>query len=46
LDESFQRESAGYVPDFFAAAIVGENPEVFDLGMPALSTFAQAGNGK
>ena len=41
LDETFQRESAWYVPQFFAAAIVGENPETFDLQMPALSSFAK-----
>ena len=40
LDESFQRESAGYVPQFFAAAIIGENPEAFELGMRPLSSFA------
>lgn len=40
LDESFQRESAWYVPAFFAAAIIGENPDAFDLRMPALSSFA------
>ena len=39
LDETFQKESAGYVPEFFAAAIIGENPEAFDLQMPALSSF-------
>ena len=42
LDEGFRRESAGYVPEFFAAAIVGENPEVFDLQMPPLSSFAKS----
>jgi len=41
LDEGFRRESAGYVPSFFAAAIVGENPEAFGIQMPALSTFAR-----
>lgn len=41
LDEGFQRESAWYVPQFFAAAIIGENPEAFDLQMPALSSFAR-----
>src|SRR6185295_3530140 len=41
LDESFQKESAWYVPEFFAAAIVGENPDAFDLQMPALSSFAK-----
>jgi hypothetical protein len=40
LDESFRRESVDYVPAFFAAAIVGENPEAFDLQMPALSSLA------
>jgi hypothetical protein len=43
LDEGFQRESAGYVPAFFAAAIIGENPDAFDLQMRPLSSFAQAG---
>jgi hypothetical protein len=42
LSEGFRRESAGYVPAFFAAAIVGENPEAFELQMPALSTLASA----
>ncbi|HET9479886.1 MAG TPA: transglycosylase SLT domain-containing protein, partial [Pyrinomonadaceae bacterium] len=40
LDEPFRRETARYVPSFFAAAIIGENPEVFGLQMPALSTLA------
>jgi len=40
LDESFRRESAYYVPNFFAAAIIGENPEAFGIQMPALSTLA------
>jgi len=40
LSEGFRRESAGYVPAFFAAAIVGENPEAFELPMPALSSLA------
>jgi hypothetical protein len=39
LDYSFQHESAWYVPSFFAAAIVGENPEAFDLPLPPLSTL-------
>jgi len=42
LDESFRRESVGYVPAFFAAAIVGENPESFELPMPPLSSLANA----
>ncbi len=40
LDESFRRESAGYVPNFLAAAIIGENPEAFGIQMPALSILA------
>ncbi len=39
LDHSFRTESAGYVPSFFAAAIIGENPESFGLQMPPLSTL-------
>jgi serine/threonine protein kinase len=40
LDDGFRRESAGYVPNFFAAAIVGENPEAFGLQTPPLSSLA------
>jgi len=40
LDATFQKESANYVPEFFAAAIIGENPTAFDLQMPALSSLA------
>ena len=40
LDESFQKESVGYVPAFFAVAIIGENPESFGLQGPPLSTLA------
>ncbi|HVQ39238.1 MAG TPA: transglycosylase SLT domain-containing protein [Pyrinomonadaceae bacterium] len=43
LRESFQNESAGYVPRFFAAAIIGENPQAFGVSMPPLSTLAGAG---
>ena len=39
LNENFRKE-AGYVPAFFAAAIVGENPRTFDLSIPPLSTLA------
>jgi serine/threonine protein kinase len=42
LDDSFRNESAYYVPSFFAAAIIGENPRNFDLPGPALSTLAHA----
>jgi len=38
LDGSFS--NAGYVPSFFAAAIIGENPQVFGLQTPPLSTLA------
>jgi serine/threonine protein kinase len=44
LDEPFRRETAGYVPSFFAAAIIGENPQVFGLKIPPLSTLAQPGS--
>jgi serine/threonine protein kinase len=40
LDEGFRRETARYVPSFFAAAIVGENPVNFGLKTPPLSTLA------
>jgi serine/threonine protein kinase len=42
LNWTFQNESAGYVPSFFAAAIIGENPRAFDLRTPALSTLANS----
>lgn len=40
LDQSFQNESVGYVPAFFAVAIIGENPESFGLPGPPLSALA------
>lgn len=40
LDHTFRNESAGYVPTFFAAAIIGENPEAFGLSTPPLSELA------
>jgi serine/threonine protein kinase len=40
LDDGFRNESAGYVPAFFAAAIIGENPRNFGLQIPPLSTLA------
>src|SRR5258708_5492506 len=40
LSDNFRKE-AGYVPEFFAAAIVGENPRNFGLSTPALSTLAK-----
>jgi hypothetical protein len=39
LDADFQHESVYYVPRFFAAAIVGENPQVFGLHTPPLSSL-------
>jgi serine/threonine protein kinase len=41
LDEGFRRETAGYVPAFFATAIIGENPQTFGLQIPPLSTIAR-----
>jgi len=40
LDDSFRNESAAYVPAFIAAAIIGENPETFEIQMPPLSSLA------
>lgn len=40
LDETFRNENAAYVPRFFAAAIIGENPQTFELPMPPLSSLA------
>lgn len=39
---TFTKESAGYVPRFFAAAIIGENPKTFGLSMPPLSALGDA----
>lgn len=39
LDENFQDENVNYVPRFFAAAIIGENPQVFGLKMQRLSSY-------
>jgi len=44
LDESFRNEGAGYVPMFFAAAIIGENPRNFGLDMEPLSTLTSQGS--
>lgn len=41
LDHFFQKENVKYVPKFFAAAIVGENPEAFGLRIRKLSTYDQ-----
>jgi membrane-bound lytic murein transglycosylase D len=37
-DETFGSEGVFYVPRFFAAAIIGENPQVFGLQMQPLSS--------
>lgn len=39
LDETFRYENVFYVPRFFAAAIIGENPQVFGLQMQPLSSY-------
>jgi soluble lytic murein transglycosylase-like protein len=39
LDATFQNENVYYVPRFFAAAIIGENPQAFGLQMKALSSY-------
>ncbi|MGI9069662.1 MAG: FHA domain-containing protein [Pyrinomonadaceae bacterium] len=41
LDDQFQREAVKYVPHFFGAAIVGENPLVFGVDQRPLSTYTQ-----
>ena len=38
LDETFRQESVFYVPRFFAAAIIGENPQTFGIKMQPLSS--------
>ncbi len=39
LTDQFQRENIKYVPKFFAAAIIGENPRVFGVEMEPLSSY-------
>ncbi len=39
LDRTFRNESVYYVPRFFAAAIIGENPQAFGLSTRALSSL-------
>ena len=38
LDEAFNHENVFYVPLFFAAAIIGENPQAFGIQMQPLSS--------
>lgn len=40
LSKQFQAENFKYVPKFFAAAIVGENPQDFGLNLQPLSTYS------
>jgi membrane-bound lytic murein transglycosylase D len=44
MDDQFQREAVKYVPKFFAAAIVGENPRVFGVDQEPLSSYTQTEN--
>lgn len=46
LDRFFQNENIKYVPKFFAAAIVGENPWAFGLEMNPLSTYTGSTGGE
>jgi hypothetical protein len=39
LDKNFREENVHYVPRFFAAAIIGENPHAFGLGQQPLSSY-------
>jgi len=39
LDATFQTENVYYVPRFFAAAIIGENPQAFGLNLQPLSSY-------
>lgn len=39
LDRTFQNENVHYVPNFFAAAIIGENPQAFGLQQQPLSSY-------
>nr|MDQ3821128.1 transglycosylase SLT domain-containing protein [Acidobacteriota bacterium] len=41
LDKDFQSENVHYVPLFFAAAIIGENPQAFGLNTQPLSSYEQ-----
>jgi hypothetical protein len=41
LAVQFQRENIKYVPKFFAAAIIGENPKDFGMNILPLSTYAK-----
>jgi len=41
LSKQFQAENFKYVPNFFAAAIIGENPRDFGLDLNPISTYSK-----
>lgn len=41
LSKQFQAENFKYVPKFFAAAIIGENPRDFGLDLEPISTYSK-----
>ncbi len=41
LSKQFQSENFKYVPKYFAAAIIGENPQDFGLNLQSLSTYTK-----
>ena len=41
LSKQFQTENFKYVPKFFAAAIIGENPQDFGLNLQPLSSYSK-----
>lgn len=41
LSKQFQSENFKYVPKFFAAAIIGENPQDFSLNLQPVSTYSK-----
>lgn len=41
MSDQFQRENIKYVPHFFGAAIVGENPRVFGVDLAPISSYTQ-----
>ncbi len=41
LSKQFQAENFKYVPKFFAAAIIGENPQDFGLNLLPVSTYSK-----
>ena len=41
LSKQFQSENFKYVPKFFAAAIIGENPQDFGMNLQPISTYTK-----